>query len=267
MKHPPTLLQRTIRIGSVSFLNAKPLLWQLEHDPTVEIGLDVPSRLLEGLRRQQFDVALLPIIDYQRMAGLRIVPSGAIGSADVTLTVRLFSQVPIEQIELLGCDTDSHTSVALARVILAEHFGRRPEFASLDSPAGQRAHARLLIGDKVVCAAPDGFPHQLDLGAAWRQMTGLPFVFAAWMAREGVELDDLPERLEKSKCEGLRHIDEIIEIHGVTRGWPRDIARTYLLQNLQYDIGPRQLEAIRLYHRLAARHGMIDAPVRDLVLV
>lgn len=266
MEQPRNQVQRTIRIGSVSFLNAKPLLWGLEADRTLEIALAVPSRLLEGLAAHEFDVALLPVIDYQRMAGLRIIPSGGIGSDDVTLTVRLFSKVPIREIEVLGCDTDSHTSVGLARVILAEHFGRRPDLVPLNAPAGQAAHARLLIGDKVVCEAPDGFPHQLDLGAAWREMTGLPFVFAVWMAREGVELGDLPQRLERAKRAGLEHVDEIIERHGVTRGWPREIARTYLLQNLQFDIGPKQLEAIRLYHTLAARYGMIQGPVRELVL-
>ena len=99
-----------------SFLNAKPLIHGLEHDSTIDLGLDVPSRLLDGLRDgRRFDVALLPVIDYQRMPGLRLLTAGGICCDGPTLTVRIFSPVPIERIESLACDTDSHTSVALAQ--------------------------------------------------------------------------------------------------------------------------------------------------------
>jgi chorismate dehydratase len=118
-------------IGSVSYLNAKPLIWGIEREGDVRLLLDVPSRLLAGLREGRFDVALLPVIDYQRMPGLRIVPAGGIGCDGPTLTVRIFSRVPIERIGRLACDTDSHTSVALARVVLAERWGARPVFVDL----------------------------------------------------------------------------------------------------------------------------------------
>src|SRR3954451_22145665 len=115
--------RRVLRVGSVSFLNAKPLIYGLESASDVELSLAVPSRLLEGLRSAALDVALLPVIDYQRMPGLRVVPSGGIACDGETLTVRLFSRRPVEQIRRLACDADSHTSVALARVILAERYG------------------------------------------------------------------------------------------------------------------------------------------------
>src|SRR5205823_445829 len=135
--------------------NAKPLIYGLESAPNVRLHLEVPSRLLAGLQDGRFDVALLPVIDYQRMAGLRVVPAGGIGCDGPTLTVRLFSPAPIERTTLLACDTDSHTSVALARVILAERFGLRPEFTDLPTGAdAPRGAARLLIGDKVICEEP-----------------------------------------------------------------------------------------------------------------
>lgn len=254
------------RIGSVSFLNAKPLIWGLENDTSVELHLDVPSRLLEGLQDGRFEVALLPVIDYQRMDGLRLITSGGIGSHDQTLTVRIFSRVPIEQVRTLACDTDSHTSVALARVLFAEYFKQMPKMVDRGQPAAASAEAVLLIGDKVVCEEPAGFPHQLDLGVAWKQMTGLPFVFAAWMAVAGAELGDLPARLVESKREGLKHVDEIVQRYGVTRGWPADIARTYLTHHMQYDIGPQQLKAIGLFHKLAKKHGMVEQ-CRELEVV
>src|SRR4051812_5766673 len=96
---------RPIRVGSVSYLNAKPLIYGLENSPDLEIALDVPSKLLEDLQRDQFDLALLPVIDYQRMDNLVVVPSGGIGSNGETLTVRIFSKQPIEKIQSLACDT------------------------------------------------------------------------------------------------------------------------------------------------------------------
>src|SRR3954471_18906127 len=111
-----------LRVGSVSFLNAKPLIYGLDGATDLELSLEVPSRLLEGLRRGELDVALLPVIDYQRMPGLCVVPSGGIGCDGETLTVRVFSRRPVAEIRRLACDTDSHTSVALARVIFAERY-------------------------------------------------------------------------------------------------------------------------------------------------
>lgn len=255
---------KPVRIGSVSFLNAKPLIFGLEEAEGIELHLDVPSRLLDGLRQARFDVALLPVIDYQRMPGLRLLTSGGIGSNGRTMTVRIFSPVPIERIATLACDTDSHTSVALARVILAEWFGIRPEFVPLDGTPIDPGAARLLIGDKVVCEEPAGVVHQLDLGEAWKEQTGLPFVFAAWMARAGVPLGDLPARLEQAKREGRTHIDPIIERFAIPRGWPASIAREYLTERLQYDIGPEHLEAIRLFHRLAHQYGLIPGEPMEL---
>jgi chorismate dehydratase len=256
-----------LRIGSVSFLNAKPLIYGLEEVPGIELHLDVPSRLLDGLIEARFDVALLPVIDYQRFPGLRLLTSGGIGSDGPTLTVRIFSPVPIEQITTLACDTDSHTSVALARILLAERFGIRPEFVPLSSTQANSQTARLLIGDKVVCEEPAGLSHQLDLGEAWKQQTDLPFVFAAWMARAGVDLGDLPDRLESAKRAGMANIGAIIERHATPRGWPAAIARDYLTQHLQFDITPAHLSAIRLFHTLAFKYGLIQHSPWDLNLL
>ena len=258
-------MKNMLSIGSVSYLNAKPLIYGLERENDLRVDLAVPAKLLEGLRAGAYDVALLPVIDYQRMEGLRVLTSGGIGCDGPTLTVRIFSRVPIEQIKVLACDTDSHTSVALARVILAERYGIRPELMDLRvSPSSMESV--LLIGDKVVCEEPRGYPYQLDLGAAWKELTGGPFVFAAWMARQGVELGDLPARLERAKREGLAHVDEIIAEHAAPRGWPRDVARKYLTEYLKFEVTERGVEAIARFHELAAKHGVIGRPLRALVV-
>jgi chorismate dehydratase len=256
-----------IRLGSVSYLNAKPLIYGLEEADDLRLTLDVPSRLIDGLREHRFDVALLPVIDYQKLPGLKILLAGGIGSDGPTLTVRIFSRAPISKISVLACDTDSHTSVALARIVLAEMFGLHPRFIDLNAADANPAEARLLIGDKVVCEEPVGFEHQLDLGQAWKELTGLPFVFAVWMARGGVDLGDLPQRLELAKQRGLEHVREIVERYAIPRGWPLELAIQYLTENLQFNIGPRQLHAIRHFHQLAAKHGIITESPRELEML
>lgn len=247
-----------LRVGSVSFLNARPLIHGLESNDAISLVLNVPSRLLRGLQSHRLDVALLPVIDYQRLAGLRMLTVGGIASDGPTLTVRIFSREPISEITTLACDTDSHTSVALARILLAELYGLRPVFIDLDRDGTLDSSARLLIGDKVVCAEPENMPHQLDLGEAWKRLTGLPFAFALWMARSDVDLGDLPRQLDAARCGGMDHIEQIIQAHALPRGWPLDTARRYLTKHLQFEIGPRHIEAIRLFHQLAHRHGVIE---------
>jgi chorismate dehydratase len=251
------MISRILRVGSVSYLNAKPLIHGLEQDPNVDLQLAVPAKLLDGMLSRQFDVALLPVIDYQRLRDARIVPSGGIGCDGPTLTVRIFSRAPIGKITALACDAESHTSVALARIVLAERFGIRPPFVDLPQPS---ADAMLLIGDKVVSHEPVGMEHQLDLGAAWKELTGKPFVFAVWIARLGTDLADLPDRLRQARDRGLADLPNIVARHAASRGWPPDLAMKYLSVYLKFEIGPAQLDAIRLFHDLAGKYGIIESP-------
>ena len=254
----------TFRIASVSFLNARPLIHGLDRDPQVKLLLDVPSKLLDLLRTHQADVALLPVIDYQRLENLTIIPAGGIGSDGATLTVRIFSRVPVPQVKSLACDPDSHTSVALAGIVLARRHNLRPEFTALARASDDPTQARLLIGDKVVCAGPRGFPHQLDLGDEWKSLTGLPFVFATWMARSDVaDLPRLHDILVSAKSRGMDDLEAIIRDHGVPRGWPAPLAKAYLTRHLTFDVGAREIDAIRLFHRFAAEEGIIPM-ARDL---
>lgn len=254
--NPPS---RVLRLGSVSYLNAKPLIHGLENDPEVDLQLAVPALLLEGLRLRRFDLALLPVIDYQRLPEARIVPSGGIGCDGPTLTVRIFSRLPIDKITTLACDVESHSSVALARIVLAERYGITPRLLDLAGD-GSDAPAILLIGDKVVMCRPSGMPHQLDLGAAWKDLTHKPFVFAVWITRRGTDLGNLPERLRQARDRGLADLPNIVARHAVPRGWPADLAMQYLSEYLKYEIGPAQLDAIRLFHDLAAKYAIIPAP-------
>jgi len=253
------------RLSAVSFFNTTPLVDGLQNDPTIQLRFAVPSALIDDLTSGVSDVALLPVIDYQRLPGLRVIPSGGIGCDGPTLTVRLFSRSPIEQTKTLAADTDSHTSVALARVILDRVFGLRPRIVPLNEAKDD--DTLLLIGDKVITAAPTDRPHQLDLGEAWKTLTGLPFLFAVWTARGGVDLGDLPQRLSAARERGLSRVDQLVRDFAVPRGWPADIARRYLTEYLKFTVGPRQLEAMRLFHSMAYEVGALPDAPRDLEII
>ena len=260
-------------IGCVSFLNARPLIDTLDARDDLAVRFDVPSGLLDDLVAGEVDIALCPVIDYQRAARpLTVVPVGGIGCDGPTLTVRLFSRVPIEHVAQVHADTDSHTSVALMQVILRERYRLPVDVvdhapARLEAPPECWPEALLLIGDKVVTRQPPEamFPHQLDLGEAWREMTGLPFVFAVWMAEADTPLGRLPEVLDAARRRNADRIDTIVDTQAARAGWPRDLAAEYLGRLLRYPIGPRELKAMQHFWDLAGKHMLIES-VRPLRL-
>ncbi len=251
------------RVGTVSYLNAKPLVDGLDRVEGIAVQAAVPSRLLNLLLGDDVEIALCPTIDFQLAPErLRIVPVGGIASRANTLTVRVFSKVPLAEIRTVRVDPDTHTSAALMEIIFAERYGRRPQVLPLMSEVGSEhaaSEAILLIGDKVVTTEPDAgtYPHQLDLGSAWREMTGLPFVFAIWMTQSGTRLGDLPAKLNELRIVNEGRIEEIVEDHARPLGWPRDLATRYLGSLLHYEIGEPEMEAIQRFWSLCADHGVI----------
>lgn len=246
----------------MSFLNARPLVDRLEREESVTLEARVPSRLLAALEGGRTAVAMCPVIDFQRSAvDLVVVPAGGIGSDGETLTVRLFSRRPIASVDSIAVDEDSHTSVALLQVVLDGLYGRRPAIEPLSRAMARPAppEAQLLIGDKVVTAEPPSrlYPHQLDLGSAWKELTGLPFVFAVWMARADRELGRLPDLLTRTRRRNAARIGEIVDQYHAAAGWPAALARRYLGELLRYEIGPRELEAIELFWARCHELGLI----------
>ncbi len=267
-------------IGCVGYLNSLPLIEGLAPGSTRRgqagrgrwrLYLDAPSRLLAGLEGGQFDVGLCPVIDAQRSAGpLAMIPAGGIGCHGRTLTVRLFSRVDPARVDTIHADTDSHTSIVLLRILLDRCHGRRPQIHPLDGEArgGDWPEAMLLIGDKVVTDPPPEsvYTHQVDLGELWYELTGLPFVFAVWMVREGTDPGRLPRVLSRLRDRNLQRIDAIVDRHAASHGWPIGLARAYLGRWLRYRIGREQLEAIRRFWHEARTIGAIDS-VRPVSLL
>lgn len=264
--------KRALRVGCVSFLNARPLIESfddagegrggVEGGPVIKF--DVPSALLDDLVNEKTDVALCPVIDFQLSEReLLIVPVGGIGCDGPTLTVRIYSRVPIREITRVHMDTDSHTSVCLTQVILRKMYDVKPEMVKYTG-GGEAGgdfpdETYLLIGDKVVANAPsdEEFAYQLDLGQSWKELTGLPFVFAVWMTRPGVELGDLPVRLEREHVENKERIGEIAAKHAREAGWPVELAEEYLGQLLKFGIDTPQLQAMQLFYQFAYELGIV----------
>ena len=276
-----------VRIGCVSYLNTVPMIEGLELLPEAELVKAVPAKLISMLERDEVDVAIVSLIDAARASSpMAILPVGMIGSDGPTLTVRLFSQVPIEQITRVHADTDSHTSVALCRLLLSEQFGvdakvvdydaREQMPTSPDEPKDAETpspwpEAMLLIGDKVVTSSPPAvrYPHQLDLGEAWKELTGLPFVYAVWMCR-AERADDPRVRaamalLDSQRRHNATRIDAIVTRRAPEHRWPVDLARKYIGRCLRFDYDDRARQAATRFVEMCAGKGL--APTTRLVHV
>ena len=260
-----------IRVGAVSYLNAKPLYYRLEEfAPDIRLMMDVPSRLADRLASDDLDVALIPSVEYLRGAasGYEILPGFAIAARGAVRSVKLFSRVPVERIQRLALDIGSRTSLALVRVWLdAAHGLRPPVLEALPlgvPPLESTADAVLVIGDRAMKVPDAAFHTVVDLAEAWNGLTGLPFVFALWVARAGVELGDLPEALERSRAEGLAHAADLAAEHGPGLGLDVAACYDYLTKVLSYDLGDREVAGLQRFAAMAARLGLAPEGV-DLV--
>jgi chorismate dehydratase len=257
---------RPVKIAAVSFINTVPLIAGLEKYQSLELFKAVPASLLTILKNRKADLALIPSIDYQLAKfDLRIIRAGAIGSLTHSLTVRIFSKKPIEQIKTLSCDTDSHTSVILSRIVLKDLYNVTPEIFRYTWSGGQinvDTDAVLLIGDKVVSAFPGQsasvLPYQLDLVEAWHKLSGLGFVFAVWACRPGFKADEIKITLQRALSVNLKNIDTLARRYAPLHHWPVDIARTYLSKNMFYKLDRGQLDALKLFYSYAHKYGLIS---------
>ncbi|TVQ62191.1 MAG: hypothetical protein EA378_06970 [Phycisphaerales bacterium] len=271
------------RVVAVRYLNTAPLIEGLRDVRGLDLVPAAPSGIADMVRTGQADIGLCSLIDAAGAlepapgdpAPLTLLPVGMIGCDGPTLTVRLYSTTPIERITRVHADTDSHTSVALTRILLAERFGITPELIDFD--ARERVErtgglgvewpeALLMIGDKVVTDSPPAvrYPHQLDLGEAWRAWTGLPFVYAMWACRtdhaETRHVRTAALLLDRQRRHNQTRIDWIVRTRAPEHRWPTDLAKQYLGRLLRYEVGPREIEAARRFAELAHKHALAPGP-------
>ncbi len=252
-----------VRVGAVNYLNTKPLICDLDElAPGIDLVLDVPSRLADLLAEGRLDVALIPAIEYFRAGTYTVVPDLSIASDGPVLSVTLFSRVPWAGVRRVALDAGSRTSAALTQILLRQRHGVRPEVVPLPLDRAAEdvdADAVLLIGDRAMHACLPGFQFAFDLGQEWRDWTGLPFVYAFWAVREGVDLGPVEAALHEAKRRGLERIGPIAAREAPRLGLTPGFCRRYLQSIIRFDLGERELRGLRHYYDLACQVGL--APV------
>jgi chorismate dehydratase len=254
------VMSRTVRIGAVNYLNAKPLIHDLPSlAPEAELILDVPSRLADRLAEGSLDVALIPVIEYFRAGSYAIVPNIAIASRGPVLSVTLFSRVPWQEIRSVALDDGSRTSAVLAQILLRKRYAIHAESESLPldrNAAEVAADAVLLIGDRAMRACLPGFAHAYDLGQEWFSWTGLPFVYAVWAVREGAEVGPVAEALDEAKRRGCKSAGIIAHEEAPRIGLDAGFCRRYLAHIIHFDFGPSEQAGLLRYYELACELGL-----------
>jgi chorismate dehydratase len=251
-----------MRIGAVSYLNTKPLVYGLaEHAQRAKVVFDLPSRLADELAAGKLDVALIPSVEYFQNPDYTIISDACIGCRGSVLSVKLLSRVPMDKIRTLALDEGSRTSVALVRILLKERYGLSPKL--LPFPLGAcaenvEADAVLMIGDRAM-HPPAGFPHEWDLGDEWCRWAELPFVFAMWVARKELlpKLGEIEIALERARDEGVAHLEEIARRETASVGLRYEQCLSYLRDNLYFYLGPRERRGLELFREHAARLGLV----------
>jgi chorismate dehydratase len=233
---------RRLRVGSVPYINAAPLTRWLETDeasPLVEVVYAPPSVLARQLQARELEVALVSSVELARRDDVRSVADLCIGSRDAVLSVRLFCKTPLRQVRTVALDTSSLTSAVLTQILLTRAYGIHAAYRhaapDLDAMLGQ-ADAALLIGDLGMTATHPEVREVMDLGSAWRAYTGLPFVWALWLANAETPAQPLAGLLQRAYQWGKAHLDAIIDAETQRRGIPRAVCERYLEQVMVYEL-------------------------------
>lgn len=248
-----------LRIGCVQYLNARPLIdgWQ------GDVHYDHPAALCESLAAGELDVALVSSFEFLRAPIYTIVDGIAIASDGPVFSVFLAHAGELHAIEQIELDPTSRTSVNLLRCVLA-HFDFHPAFASEPAPISPDT-GRLLIGDQAIRFRQEhGNAYRyLDLGEQWRQITGLPFVYALWLIRpEVAHAEAIARKLRDLRDANAERI-EMLAAHQV--GFRVEFCRFYWRDCLKFGFGESEKLGLRKFQSLCAQHGILkpsEAPLR-----
>jgi chorismate dehydratase len=227
-------LNKRIKAAAVSYLNTKPLLYGIERSDLIneiELVVDYPSQLVKQLQDGRVDIALLPVAAIPEIPDARIVCDYGIAADGNVVSVAIFSQVPMEEIETVYLDYQSRTSVRLAQLLLKNHWKKEAVY----KPASENyidyingTSAGVIIGDRALKQLHN-FEYVYDLSAAWKAHTGLDFIFAAWVSNKELPVDFI-NRFNAANAAGFNHFDEII----AENPFPYYDLHTYYTQNIRY---------------------------------
>lgn len=260
-------MEEKIRVGIVSYLNTRPLIYGLERLP-IKDKIDLleahPASLADQLIHGQIDLGLVPVAVIPFLPRYYINGKYCIGATGDVASVALFSQQPIEQIERIYLDYQSRSSVQLLLWLLRHHWKITPEIitATDDSYIAeiQGTTAALIIGDRALMQRGHS-TYTYDLAGEWLAATGLPFVFAAWVSARPLPTDFIRE-FDNANAYGLQHIDEIAA--GFNNGL-YDLKK-YFSVNLSYELDDDKRSGLRLFLD-SLGNPMSPAPKADISAV
>jgi chorismate dehydratase len=249
---PPKIdcLEQKIKVGAVSYLNTKPMLWGIEHSDVIndiQLILDYPANLAKQLSNGEIDMALLPVAAMKGIEGAKIVADYGIAADGDVASVCIFSQVPMEEIKSVYLDYQSRTSVRLAQLLLKEHWKKDVELLQAtenyieyinDTKAG------VIIGDRALKQLTN-FEYVYDLATAWKDFTGLPFVFAAWISNKELPADFL-KAFNEANAEGLKHIDAVVSANP----FPQYDLKHYYTENIHYHLDAEKHKGLEKFLNL-----------------
>lgn len=237
-------------MGAVSYLNTKPLLYGIERSAVrneIELLVDYPASLATKLKEGDIDLALLPVAALQEIKDSKIVCDYGIAADGKVASVCIFSQVPMEEIETLYLDYQSKTSVRLAQLLIERYWQKEVVY----KPAAENfieyingKSAGVIIGDRALKQLAN-FEYIYDLADAWKDFTGLPFVFAAWIANKDLP-KDLIDSFNSANAEGLRHIDAVV----AENSFPYFDLKVYYTEHIHYLLDEKKKEGLNLFLKM-----------------
>ena len=208
-------MQKKVRVGAVSYLNTKPLIYGFEQGmmkDEVNLIIDYPSKIAAMLLEDEIDVGLIPVAVIPQMKQHFIISDYCIGSVGEVASVCLFSEVPLDKIENVLLDYQSRTSVALLKVLIKEYLKINVVFEETSGDYQSKISgttAGLVIGDRALQQRKVS-SYIFDLGFEWKNFTGLPFVFAAWISNKKLD-EDFIKSFNEANTLGLNKIDEVVK--------------------------------------------------------
>jgi len=240
-------------IGAPPFLNTKPLIYGLEN----EVKFAVPSRLTSLFKKHQLQVILAPIVEFFKNPRALLLPEMAIASDGPVESVKFFYRKDLKKIKKVAVDSASQTSILLLRLILSEKYNLHPEYVRTSTHIdfeNSVFHGILVIGDGAL-EISNRHP-SLDLGKCWKEMTGLPFVYACWMIdQDQQQSSSLYKKLLRSKEQGLKNLERIAH---QTQVLSPQSAHKYLTQNIRFSLGEKEKEGIILFQKKLKQIGILE---------
>ncbi len=243
-------------MAAVSYLNTKPLTYGFEHgmmQDQVELVFDYPANVADMLLNNRADIGLVPVAILPRMKEYYLVSDFCIGASGPVASVCLFSDVPVNEIRRVLLDYQSRTSVALLKVLLSEHWGISPELVNTTAGFQHQiggSTAGLVIGDRALIQQQKS-TYVYDLAEAWLTMTGLPFVFAAWVANKQLPAAFL-DQFNRATGEGLSHLEEIAR----SQVFEHADLYAYYTRNIDYIFDLQKRKGMELFHEKMRNTGM-----------